>query len=78
MLRRFLTFDEVAEELAVSSKAQLYALVRRGALPAIKIGGRGVWLIERAKLEEFVLQAYEDTRRFIATNLLPVAGLGRW
>ncbi len=28
------------------SVAQVYALVRRGELPAIKIGGRGQWRVE--------------------------------
>ena len=41
---RFLTLDQVAEELAVS-RAQAYALVRSGQLPAVKLGcpgqGRG-------------------------------------
>ncbi len=34
---RFLTLDQVADELA-TSRAQVYALVRSGELPAIKIG----------------------------------------
>src|SRR4051794_17334999 len=37
---RFLQLADVAEILNTSS-AQVYALVRRGDLPAIKIGGRG-------------------------------------
>src|SRR4051794_20179250 len=39
---RFLTLTDVAEVLNTSS-AQVYALVRRGELKAIKIGGRGQW-----------------------------------
>lgn len=39
---RFLTLDDVAAYLNVSIP-QTYALVRSGELPAIKIGGRGVW-----------------------------------
>ena len=42
---RFLTLADVAEVLNTSS-AQVYALVRRGELPAIKIGGRGQWRVE--------------------------------
>jgi predicted DNA-binding transcriptional regulator AlpA len=38
--RRFLTIPEVADELATSA-AQITALVRRGDLPAFKLGGRG-------------------------------------
>ena len=48
---RFLTLADVAEVLNTSS-AQVYALVRRGDLPAIKIGGRGQWRVEREQLEE--------------------------
>jgi excisionase family DNA binding protein len=42
---RFLTLADVAEVLN-TSVAQVYALVRRGELPAIKIGGRGQWRVE--------------------------------
>lgn len=50
---RFLTLEQVAQELVIS-KAQAYALVRSGDLPAIKIGGRGVWRVERARLEQWI------------------------
>ena len=59
-MARFLTLDDVAEELSVS-RAQAYALVRSGALPAIKIGGRGQWRVERVKLEEYIDAAYRDS-----------------
>ena len=65
--RRFLQLDEVADELA-TSRAQVYALVRSKALPAIKIGGRGQWRVERSKLEEFIARAYEETSTFIDEN----------
>ena len=55
---RFLTIPQVAEELA-TSEAQIIALVKRGDLTAIKLGGRGQWRIERANLEAFIEQAYE-------------------
>jgi excisionase family DNA binding protein len=64
MSARFLTLKQVAEELAISD-AQVYALVRNRDLPAIKIGGRGQWRIERAKLEEYIERAYGETARFI-------------
>ena len=57
---RFLTIPQVAEELA-TSEAQITALVRRGDLPALKLGGRGQWRIERSKLEAFIQQMYEET-----------------
>jgi excisionase family DNA binding protein len=61
---RFLTLADVAEVLNTSS-AQVYALVRRGELPAIKIGGRGQWRVEAARLEEFIAQMYDETREFV-------------
>ncbi len=61
---RFLTLADVAEELNTSS-AQVYALVRRGDLPAIKIGGRGQWRVENAQLEEFIKRMYAETKDFV-------------
>ncbi len=64
---RFLTLADVAEVLNTSS-AQVYALVRRGDLPAIKIGGRGQWRVESSQLEEFIDRMYEQTRDFVDTH----------
>jgi excisionase family DNA binding protein len=61
---RFLTLADVAEVLNTSS-AQVYALVRRGDLPAIKIGGRGQWRVEASQLEEFIQRMYAQTRDFV-------------
>ena len=61
---RFLTLADVAEVLNTSS-AQVYALVRRGELPAIKIGGRGQWRVESDQLEEFIQRMYAETRTFV-------------
>jgi excisionase family DNA binding protein len=61
---RFLTLADVAEVLNTSG-AQVYALVRRGELPAIKIGGRGQWRVERVQLEEFIQKMYAQTRTFV-------------
>jgi excisionase family DNA binding protein len=55
---------EVAEVLSISV-SQAYALVRRGDLPAIKIGGRGQWRVEDSALEAYIEGAYEKTRKFI-------------
>lgn len=66
---RFMDLDDVAVELAIT-RAQAYALVRREELPAIKIGGRGQWRVERAKLEEYIAAAYEETSRFIREHPL--------
>ena len=61
---RFLTLADVAEVLNTSG-ALVYALVRRGELPAIKIGGRGQWRVERVQLEEFIQRMYAQTRTFV-------------
>jgi excisionase family DNA binding protein len=64
---RFLQLSDVAEVLNISS-AQTYALVRSGELPAIKVGGRGQWRVEREELESYIRRAYEDTRQFVAQH----------
>ena len=61
---RFMKMDDVAAELN-STQAQVYALLRDGSLPAIKIGGRGQWRIERSKLGEYIADAYRVTAQFV-------------
>ena len=61
---RFLTLADVAEVLNTSS-AQVYALVRRKELKAIKIGGRGQWRVEDSELEAFIQRMYDQTDTFI-------------
>ncbi|MDQ6715425.1 MAG: helix-turn-helix domain-containing protein [Actinomycetota bacterium] len=65
--RRFLQLAEVSEILNISS-AQAYALVRSGDLPAIKVGGRGQWRVERSSLEDFIAKAYVSTREFVDSH----------
>ena len=64
---RFLTLAEVAEVLS-TSQAQVYALVRRGELPAIKLGGRGQWRVETARLEDYIAELYKQTQAFVADH----------
>jgi excisionase family DNA binding protein len=66
---RFLQLSEVAKELNVSD-SQVYHLVRSGELPAIKIGGRGQWRVERVRLEEYIQQKYAETARWVRDNPL--------
>lgn len=61
---RFLTLADVAEVLN-TSQAQVYALVRRGEVPAIKIGGRGQWRVEANELENYIQRMYAETRASI-------------
>ena len=63
-LPRFLTLADVAELLSTSS-AQVYALVRRGELEAIKIGGRGQWRIAVTDYEAYVKKQFQETKRFV-------------
>jgi excisionase family DNA binding protein len=65
--RRFLTLADVAETLNVSS-SQVYALVRNGDLPAIKLGGRGQWRVEQSALDAFIAERYQATQQFIAEH----------
>jgi excisionase family DNA binding protein len=63
-LPRFLTLPDVAEILN-TSVAQVYAMVRRGDLPAIKIGGRGQWRVSEGDLEDYIAQQRVETQKFI-------------
>ncbi len=69
MEQRFLLLSDVAEILNISA-SQAYALVRNEDLPAIKIGGRGQWRVERSALEEYIQRAYSETKAFIRANPL--------
>jgi len=61
---RFLTLPDVSEILNTSS-AQVYALIRRKELKAVKIGGRGQWRVEALELEAYIQRAYHDTEEFL-------------
>ena len=63
-LPRFLQLADVAEVLNISVN-QVYALVRRGDLVAVKIGGRGQWRVEADQLEAYIARLYEQTIEFI-------------
>ncbi|MCL1869348.1 MAG: helix-turn-helix domain-containing protein [Promicromonosporaceae bacterium] len=64
MAARFLSLADVEEMLAISSR-QAYALVRSGELPAIQIGGKGVWRVEATELEAYIARQYARTRERI-------------
>lgn len=66
---RFLLLSDVATELNVSD-SQVYHLVRSGELPAIKIGGRGQWRVERSTLEEYIEGKYAETAAWVRENPL--------
>jgi excisionase family DNA binding protein len=66
---RFLKLEDVAIYLNVSV-AQAYALVRSGELPAIKVGGRGQWRIDKRQLESYIERLHEETRQWAQSHPL--------
>jgi excisionase family DNA binding protein len=64
MPARFLTRAQIAEELNIRM-AQCYALIRRGDLRGIKIGGRGTWRIGRYDLEAYIERTYVETELWV-------------
>ena len=68
---RFLLMSDVADLLNVTP-SQVYHMVRSGELPAIKVGGRGQWRIERTKLEEYIELKYAETAAWVQANPLVI------
>ena len=64
---RFLTLPDVAEILN-TSLAQVTALVRRGELRALKLGGRGQWRVEVTELEAFIERMYAETEAHLRAH----------
>lgn len=75
MESRFIDLATVSEILAISMD-QTYALVRSQQLRAIKIGGRGVYRVERTELEAYILRAYAETERHLRERPVPVGDEG--
>jgi len=69
MAARFMLMSEVAEELSVTL-SQVYHMGRSGELPAIKVGGRGQWRIERDRLEQYIERKYAETADWVKQNPL--------
>ncbi|HVM35384.1 MAG TPA: helix-turn-helix domain-containing protein [Actinomycetota bacterium] len=66
---RFLTLEDVSAYLNVSVP-QVYALVRSGSLPAIKLGGRGVWRVDRQQLEAYIERLHQETQEWARAHPL--------
>lgn len=62
--RRFLTMEQVAEELNVGIPL-VRALLKAGELRGIQVGGRSVWRIGTADLEDYISHAYAATAKKI-------------
>lgn len=69
-MRTFLTLPDVAEALNISM-SQTRALIQRGDLEGIQIGGRGQWRVEEAKLDEYIDRLYAEQRRARAEQKAP-------
>lgn len=61
-MRKFLTLPDVAESLNISM-SQTRALINRGDLEGIQIGGRGQWRVEQDKLDEYIDRLYAEQRQ---------------
>jgi excisionase family DNA binding protein len=58
---RFYLLADVAELLNITT-VQARALVTSGELPAIQVGGRGVWRVEVDQLEAYIQRKYEENQ----------------
>lgn len=65
--KRFLTIEQVAEELIVGAP-QIRALLRTGELKGIQVGGRRLWRIGVDDVDEYVADAYRRTAARIASG----------
>jgi excisionase family DNA binding protein len=66
---RFMTLEEVSTYLNISVP-QAYALVRSHELPAIKLGGRGVWRVDKVELEAYLERLHRETKEWIKSHPL--------
>jgi excisionase family DNA binding protein len=64
---RYLSISETAELLTVSI-TQVYNLVHRGELAAIRVGDNGPWRVDESVLQSFVDHQYEMARRSALWN----------
>lgn len=65
--RRFLTIEQVAEELNVGQPL-VRALLRSGELRGMQIGGRGIWRVASTDVEDYISQAYKTTAERVAAG----------
>ena len=70
---RFFTLEDVAAYLNVSVP-QVYSLVRSRELPAVKIGGRGVWRVDREQLNAYIERLHEETNEWAREHPLNPRG----
>jgi excisionase family DNA binding protein len=64
---RFLTIDQVAEELNVGLPT-VRMLLKSGELRGIQIGARGLWRVASVDLDDYVAEAYRVSAERIAAG----------
>lgn len=64
---RFLTTEQVADELNVGLPT-VRMLLKSGELRGIQIGGRGLWRVANADLDNYIAEAYRVTAEKIAAG----------
>jgi prophage regulatory protein len=65
--RRFLSIEQVAEELNIGAPS-IRAPLKTGELRGIQIGGRGIWRIGRQDVEDYIVAAYQQTAARVAAG----------
>jgi prophage regulatory protein len=65
--RRFLTVEQVAEELNVGLPL-VRGLLKTGELRGFQVGGRGMWRVGSQDLEDYLSRAYKATAERIAAG----------
>lgn len=66
---RFMTIEQVAEELSVGIP-QVRALLKSGELRGLQIGARGLWRIGLQDFENYIIEAYRHTAERIEAGLV--------
>lgn len=64
---RFLTVEQVADGLNVGLPT-VRMLLKSGELRGIQVGGRGLWRVANADLDDYVARAYQVTAEKIAAG----------
>jgi excisionase family DNA binding protein len=67
---RFLTIEQVAEELNVGLPT-VRMLLKSGELRGIQVGGRGLWRVAAVDLESYIAEAYRVTAEKITAGDFP-------
>ncbi len=69
MSTTFLTIADVADRLQLSQQA-VRKLIHCGDLPAIQVGGRGLWRVPENEFDAYVERLLAETRTRISSGQL--------